>query len=261
MEQHHKEAIDKFMKQYQNDSHVEAILLAGSLAHGYAKPTSDIDIILIVDNEEYEQRKRDNNLAFCLLDICTYQGGYIDCKITSIDALKTIAMKGSDAARFAFKDAQILTSKSNDIGSVLKEVCNFPKEKKDERKYRFVCQLLAWKWYMSQAEEKNSRYLVYLSAQKIILFASRIILNFNEMLYPYHKWLLKETERAEKKPEGFMAVLNGFTDNPTFETAQQLVDMLLGYLGLIEKEIDWPNQFMIDSEMNWLYHEAPIDDL
>ncbi len=32
-----------------------------------------------------------------------------------------------------------------------------------------------------------------------------MILNHNRLLYPFHKWLLKETEKAEHKPEKFMA--------------------------------------------------------
>lgn len=46
-----------------------------------------------------------------------------------------------------------------------------------------------------------------------------MILNRNEALYPYHKWLLAETQRASLRPEGFL------------------------------------------SEMNWLTHEASVDDL
>lgn len=261
MEQHHKEAIQQFMKRYEHHSNVIAILLGGSLAHGYAKPDSDIDIILVMDNIEYERRKRENQLAFSLWDICNYEGGYIDCKITSIELLYEIAVKGSDATRYAFKDAQVLTAKNNEIYSLLNEICRFPQEKKSERQFRFVCQLLAWKWYMSQAELKNNKYLVYLSAQKIILFASRIILNENEMLFPYHKWLLEEVKRAEKKPDQWEDLLYGFSDHPSLDAAQRLVDTILGYIGVEESKIDWPNQFMTDSEMNWLYHEPPVDDL
>lgn len=261
MEQHHKEAIEQFMKLYKQNSYVIAILLTGSLAHGYAKPDSDIDIILVVDNTEYERRKRENQLAFSLWDICNYEGGYIDCKITNIELLHEVAAKGSDASRYAFKDAQVLTSNNNEIYSVLNEIYRFPQEKKAERQFRFVCQLLAWKWYMSQAEHKKNKYLLYLSAQKIILFASRTVLNENEMLFPYHKWLLEELKKAEKKPDKFEDLLWSFSENPSFASAQLLVDTLLGYIGIEENKIDWPNQFMIDSEMNWLYHEPPVDDL
>ncbi len=89
----------------------------------------------------------------------------------------------------------------------------------------------------------------------------RVVFNKNEALYPYHKWLLEETERISLKPENFDDLLEKLLLTPSFKTAEKLTEVLLEFLGLKEKEVDWPNQFMVDSEMNWLDHEAPIDDL
>jgi hypothetical protein len=100
-----------------------------------------------------------------------------------------------------------------------------------------------------------------LSTQKLVLFASRVILNSNEALYPYHKWLLEETRRAPMKPGGLTDMLDEFLHHPSFERAQQVSDTVLGFVGVKEQEVDWPNQFLVDSEMNWLAHEAPVDDL
>jgi hypothetical protein len=220
-----------------------------------------MDIIIVVNEDEYAIRKRENTLAFSLWDICRYEGGYVDCKVTSLAAMKAVAEKGSDAARYAYKDAVVLFSCTDAIRSVVDAIARFPKHDKSARQHRFVCQLLAWKWYMSQAEQKKNAYLTHLACQKITLFASRIILNHNEMLYPYHKWLLAEIVKAPEKPVGFDALIASFIEIPAYALAEKITNDVLGFIHVSEKNADWPNQFMIDSEMTWVDHESPIDDL
>ncbi|EDY84271.1 hypothetical protein VDG1235_3902 [Verrucomicrobiia bacterium DG1235] len=258
---HHQTALDKFLSLYQAKQEFIGILLAGSLAHGYETADSDIDIILVATEDEYRKRSQDQKLAFSLWDICEYKNGYIDCKVVSLDSLKEVAAKGSDAARYAFKDSQLLHSRSHQLAPILSQVSQFPADQQPDRQHRFTCQLLAWKWYLSQAEQKNNPYLRHLAAQKITLFACRIILNENSMLFPYHKWLLEETKRAPQQPTKFQSLIDSFLQSPTFETAQSIADCILEFIQLKEKEVDWPNQFMTDSELNWLHHPPPVDDL
>lgn len=85
---HHKEAIDIFVKRYSDDPTIQVILLGGSIANGFAKSDSDVDLIIIVNTEEFLNRKKENKLAFSIWDICTYENGYVDVKMIDIDFLK-----------------------------------------------------------------------------------------------------------------------------------------------------------------------------
>lgn len=238
-----------------------ALLLAGSLAHGLAGALSDVDIVLVATEEEYARRQAAGTLTFSLWDICQYEGGYVDCKVVSPGTLEEIAERGSDPSRYAFQGAQILRSRIAGLEPLLTRVTRFPVEQKASRQTRFVSQILAWKWYLSQAEAKANSYLMYLSTQKLVLFLCRTLLNANERLYPYHKWLLAETARVPRKPGDFDGRLQRFLGEPTFAGAQHLADLVLGFVGLKEKEVNWPQQFLVDSELNWVDHEAPVDDL
>ena len=261
MEKHHQESIAKFIGIYQNDPTILAILLGGSIAHGFAKPDSDIDVTIIVDEAEYQKRKQENKLAFSLWDICNYPGGYVDCKVVSSDFLRMIIDRGSDPARYAYKDSNILFSRIDDLQKILEDIGRFPIRVKNTRRIRFVSQLLAWKWYYSEAIKKQNQYLIYLSLQKIILFACRIILNENNLLYPYHKWLLSVVRNARNKPEGFDESIEQVMAEHTPDFVKQFCDDVLHFVGVDEKLLDWPNQFLLDSELNWVEHEAPVDDL
>lgn len=261
MENHHKEAIDIFLSRYKDDPSILAILLGGSIAHGFAKPNADIDVLLVVSEAEYERRKKENQLAFSIWDICNYDGGYVDCKAVSIAFMQLIAEKGSDPARYAFKDAVILHNKVDELASLLEKVTTYPKDQIAERRHRFASQLLAWKWYYSEAVKKENHYLIHLAISKFTLFACRLILNENQRLYPYHKWMLAETKRAAAKPAGFDDRLDHILKEPNWELIQTFTNDLLAFLHLEEKNIDWPSQFLLDSEWNWLEHEPPVDDL
>jgi len=261
MEKHHQEAIDKFVEIYKKGPTILAILLGGSIAHGFANANADIDVCLLVDSQEFQKRKAANQLAFSLWDICTYEHGYVDCKIVDLELLTKIAQQGSDPARYAFKDNKILFSRLDNLEEILSQVTGYPQDKKAERRNRFAAQLLAWKWYYSEGLKKQNNYLVYLSLQKIVLFSSRIILNENELLYPYHKWLLRVVETADRKPEGFLKKVDELLEQHTLERVNSFCLEVLVFINFTEQTVDWPNYFLKDSEQNWLAHEPPIDDL
>jgi predicted nucleotidyltransferase len=261
MEKHHRDAIAKFVDIYAIQESVLAILVVGSIAHGFEKPNSDIDVILVVDDDEYESRVRNGKLAFSLQDLCTYEGGYVDCKVVNLSFLNLVSKQGSDAARYAFEGAQVEFSRIPDLEGTLEHVVKFPVEEQGSRRHRFISQVLAWRWFFSQGVEKDDHYLMSLAANKLILFGCRIILNENEMLFPFHKWLIARTREAKKKPERFDAIIEKLASRPDYEVAKELVELLLEFLGLEEKSVDWPNQFMVDTEFNWLYKQTPVDDL
>ena len=261
MEKNHQEAIDKFLELYTKDETILAMLLSGSIAHGFSVYDSDIDIILIVRTDEYLRRKGQNKLAFSLWDICTYENGYIDCKVIDINFLDKVKSSGSDPARYAFRDNKILYSKVENLQKILDEITKYPINQQDERRKRFASQLLAWKWYYSEALKKKNKYLVYLSIQKIVLFTSRIILNENQLLYPFHKWMLKVLETAENKPLNLMKRIEDLFKNHSLEMVNSFCTEILDFINFTEKTVDWPNYFLKDSEQNWIEHEAPVDDL
>ena len=261
MAPHHAQAVERFVAKYGADDAFVALLLVGSLAHRFATPASDVDVLLVATEAEFERRQGERRLAFVERDLCGYAGGYVDCKIASLPLLRRVADRGSDPARYAFADATILASRAPELGELIARITRFPVEEKAARERRFLCQVLAWTWYVGQAEAHRDAYLMATATQKLVLFACRVVLNHNERLYPYHKWLVRETVRAPLQPEAFEARLRDLLERPSLTAAQHLQDAVLAFAGEAGRDLDWSTQFMVDSELNWLHHEAPIDDL
>ena len=261
MEAHHQESLQLFLDRYTSDPEVQAILLGGSISHGYAKPNSDIDVNIVVGPQEFAARKAEGTLAFAIKDICTYEGGYVDCKIVSRELLESVAQKGSDPARYAFAHAKIVYSKIPDLAEVLERIGRFPSDQQATRRDRFAAQLLAWRWYHSEGIAKENRYLQTLGAANLVLFACRLVLNENELLFPYHKWMLRVCADARRKPADFDADLDRLMNHPKQDFVDSFCAKLLAFVRVDEAELDWPNHFLRDSEQTWVDHEAPIGDI
>jgi len=261
MHAHHQQPLELFVNRCKDDPAILAIVLGGSIAHGFAQPESDIDIILVVEETEYLKRREENKLAFCVLDICTYAGGYIDCKVVSLSFLNKIIERGSDPARYAFQDSRIVWSKVDDLSEIMERVTRYPMQEADSRRMRFASQILAWKWYYGEAVKKQNLYLKTLAIQKITLFACRLVLNENRMLYPYHKWLLNVVRAAPRQPDEFDSSIERLLAHHSQDDVNAFCLQTLQFVGLDGSSLDWPNYFLHDSELNWITHEAPIDDL
>lgn len=261
VEKHHQESLDNYLEVCRNDESILAVLLVGSIAHGFDRPDSDVDLCLVVDPDEFSRRKAAHKLAFSVREYCTWEGGYLDCKVVDVDFLKQVAESGSDPARYAFKDSRIVYTKLPDLEQLLADIVTYPAADIETRRDRFASQILAWKWYYSEGVKKENLYLRNLAVHKLVLFGTRIVLNENRMLYPFHKWMLRVLASCDRTPEGFIGAINDLLANHTLEKVNSYCDMVFAFIGYTDQSVDWPNWFMSDSEQNWIEHEAPIDDL
>ena len=69
--------------------------MVGSVARGTARPTSDVDVYLVVTDEAYADARAAGMIAAVSQDGVTYPGGYVDIKLASTRYL-TKAVEGAD---------------------------------------------------------------------------------------------------------------------------------------------------------------------
>jgi predicted nucleotidyltransferase len=261
MHPHHSQSIQNVREYFERDPEVQALLLSGSIAHGFQTPASDIDIMIFVREADYQKRLRSGQLHFFSRDLCTYEGGYVDGKYLSVNFVEQILEKGSEPARFAFEGSQVLFSRVDGFAEDICRIAEYPISEKAERIRRFYAQFETWHWYCGEALSKENSYLLGMSVSKLILFGGRLILAHNEMLYPYHKWFLKVLERAREKPSDLMACIQALTETPTAEKVEAFYETVKSFQPWNDNPYHWPVQFLFDSELNWLDGRTPVDDL
>lgn len=261
MHPHHTQSIQNVTDYFQRDPEVLALILGGSIAHGFETPTSDVDIMIIVSDEDYKKRLASNEVHFFNRELCTYEGGYVDGKYTSLHFIKQVMEKGSEPARFAFAGSRILFSKIDGLAEILQQVTCYQTSEKAERIKRFYAQFEAWHWYCQESIRLKNEYLLGTSVSKLILFSGRLILAYNELLYPYHKWFLRVLDGAKNKPDGMLEAIHQLSLSPTTENVEALYEIVKNFQPWSDNPYGWPTQFMFDSELNWLDGKTPVDDL
>lgn len=262
MHKHHAESIENTKKYFLANSSALALLLSGSIAHGFEDADSDVDILIVLSNEEYEKLVMSGSrLTFKSFELCTYSGGFVDGKYISIDFVRRVAAQGSEPARFGFDGAKILFSRVEGLEELLKEVVMYPTSQKEARIVKFRAQLEAWHWYCSEGRKRDNPYLLGIAASKLVLFGTRLILAHNEMLFPFHKWMLKVLEQAPEKPDGIADCIDKLSRNPTSENVETFYEMIKNFRNWEESPNGWGSQYMLDVELNWMDGTTPVDDL
>lgn len=258
---HHAATLRRTTEYFEKAPEVTGLILGGSIAHGFCSPESDVDVMIVVSDEEHRDRLRAGRTCFFSRELCTYEGGYIDGKYVSEGFLREVAARGSEPARYAFKDAQVLFSRGPALAGLIERAARYPVEDKASRIVRFQAQLEAWRWYSGEALKRRDIPLLRTAVSKLTLFGGRIVLAHNELLYPYHKWFLRVLESAPDKPAGIMPLIDALATEPTSERIEQFARMIREHKTWEIGEAAWGAQFMQDSELNWLNAPPPIDDL
>lgn len=259
---HHEGSIAKVKAHFEADPSVLALLLTGSIAHGFESPESDVDVAIVISDEQLaslvENSKR---YTYKNHELCTYPKGYVDGKFVSVEFMRRVAQDGSEPARFAFEGARVLFSRIEGLEELLKEVVKYPVAGKRKRMVSFRAEVEAWNWYCSEARKRDNPYLLSLSAAKLALFGTRLILAHNEVLYPFHKWMLKVLEGVTEKPEGMVQCVEELCRNPTEENVRAFYEMVTGFREWEEGPNGWGTEFMKDVELAWMNGSASVDDL
>jgi hypothetical protein len=257
---HHRETLDRVTARFADDSAVRGVLLVGSIAHGFEIPQSDVDIMLVLSEPDFAARERDGTLAFLDLESANYDGGYVDIKCTSIAQMQRVRESGSEPARFAFEGAVPLISRDDGLADLIAEIARYPLENKLENIARFHAQLQAWKWYSGEALKHDNTYLLSHSINNLILFGGRMILAENATLYPYHKWFLRVLSGVADLPDGLMELIDTLLRDRQPADIERFFEAITAYRTWPE-DLNWPNRFMIDSEMTWMTGHTPVADL
>jgi len=261
MYKHHEETIHNITEKLKKRDDVLAVMVSGSIAHGFETENSDVDLLILISDEDYRKRAKNRRLQYYEKESCTYEAGYIDGKYVCLDFMKQVAERGSEPARFAFEGCIVTYSKVDGLEELLRQIVRYPVEKKGENIKRFYAQFEAWKWYCEEALKHQNCYLLTHSAANFVLFAGRLILAHNEVLYPYHKWFMRVLSGAREKPSNLMEYIDSLLKQPSRENVLRLYHSVKEFRQWEKDGEDWPILFMEDSEWNWMNGNPPVSDL
>lgn len=258
MYEHHQLAIDNITRTIEAMPNVLGLIIDGSVAHGLAKADSDIDVMIVVSEDEYQSRVEGGTHVWCSDQDCKhYEGGYMDAKFVSPSFIRAVGERGTEIARFAFKDGWLAFSRLPELPGLLEAACRYPEEGVEERIKSFHAQMFGWMWYYGEGVRKGFPYLIRRSSTQVALFGARLILARNRMLYPYHKWLPTMLSKAVDKPENIMELFDAVVDTAQPQALHAFTEAIDGMGGWGITRDEWGPRFVHDAELNWM--RGPVD--
>ena len=259
LQAHHLKVIERLKEIFQDDPRFLALLVGGSLVKGWGSVNSDVDIVLIATEEEYARRVKSDDLGYLNFEICDYPDGYVDGKIINEAFLHDVAKRGSEPARAAFRNVQIAFSHLPHLDELLKRIPVYQEDEREAKMRSFYCHVQAHHWFIGEAEKRQSIYLMTHATSEMVFYSARLLLAYNRILYPFHKWMLRALEDAPEKPADFFLLAEALLKEGTTANAKALWDCINNFRDWNIHD-SWGVRFMHDSEWNWRDGRTPIAD-
>ncbi len=236
------------------------LVVAGSVAHGLATASSDLDVMLVFSDAAAAARIEQEQLTVFDETLADYEGGYLDGKVIALSFIDEVASHGSEPARWAFEDAFVAFSRIEGLEARISAAAAYPEHERDEKLRDFVGHVVLMEWFMREADKRRDRYLAVFAGSRLALYAGRAVLAQNRMLYPYHKWFLHQLEHAPLKPDNLLAQIDALLTGPSIETAAELAVSVTSFIGLDLTMKEAVARFMRRSEWNWRDGRPPLED-
>lgn len=260
MRLHHKQTIDRLVKHFKADENYLALIVGGSIARSLELENSDVDVILVATEEEYARRQAQDALAYFSSEFCDYPGGYVDFKIVNLKYLREAASQGSEPTRWAFKGAYVAYSHLEGLQELIETIPIYHDSEQVEKLKSYYSQVLILIYFVKEATKRPNPYLLSYATSNLALFAAKLILAHNKMLFPGHKWLMEEVKRAKKKPDNFIELIDQLLKAPALDKAIALKDCVAAYQNWGLTYDQALTRFIEDVELNWRFGKPPVAD-
>ena len=257
----HQRAISRLVDAYEDDERFLALIIGGSVAKGCARPDSDVDFMIVADDEEFARRDAADDLFINRRDLCDYEGGFVDGKVIDLAYLRDVAACGNEPSRAAFRGVFTAFCHHREIEDILPAIPVYPERGHEQRIKAFYSMAFIQNWLMGEATRHDNPYTTLRAASQLALYAGRLILAHNRVLFPYHKWLTQALEEVPDKPAGFMASLAALNTAPSARTAEQLFDGLRRFQDWGVEDLEAYMWFLREVEWGWRSGKASLEDL
>ena len=259
--EHHRSTIERATDRLRARDDVLAVIVGGSIAHGFATPTSDVDLMIVIDDAAWGHRFAAGQLTELDYDSPTYEGGYVDAKFVSAAFIREVAARGSENARFAFDGAVVAWSRIDGLEALVGDAARYPAEGVEDRMRSFRAHLRYWAWMYEEGDRTGNGFVTAMAAPNVVLFAGRLILAHNRVLYPGYKWLVRVLRNVLEQPPGLLPAIDAVVARPDRAAVDALFALVAGFRDWGLGTQTWAARVVDDTELAWLRGRPPIADL
>ena len=223
MRKHHLDSIEKLKEYFLPMDGMIAIVLDGSVVKGNAREDSDIDAVIVVTEEKYQELEKVNRLAEVITGYCTYEGGYFDIKYKTKAMLEEAALHASEPTRNAYVKAKVIYSTDEEIAGIVEKISAYPEHELQDKIACFNANLQLNRDYFMACVKPENRYMRAHIAQEIVYSVYRLILAENRVLFPCNRRLEEAVKGCPHRPDNIIELGNAFLSDITKDTCEKFV--------------------------------------
>ena len=202
---HHEDTIAAYAAQVIDQPDTLALIVVGSVARGTARPTSDVDVYLVVTDDAFAAAQSAGRVAYIDTDAATYDS-YVDIKLASPRYLERAVAHADDPTRASFLDARIVFDHTGSMAAAVARIVTLPDGVWQRRVHAYRCQArLYGGYFLEQAYERGDEFLLRHSAVHLGLSVGRAALAVNRILFQGQKYLAATLPQLADLPDGFLA--------------------------------------------------------
>jgi predicted nucleotidyltransferase len=254
----HKTAIEMIIHDAKKHKYILGVILIGSLAKNTGNKDSDVDLIVVVDDDEFNKRKFEKNY-FCgtIFDKSKYSV-YIDGKIVNKKYLEILWTEGSHSAKNTFSNVELLYSKDSAIEDLLKKVDkkNYCKEENIRKFYSLM------KSYKFKADDDIENIIqVKHSIFYSVFFACRLVLEHNNIYYPCIKNMENELKNCKEKPNEFLEKMHKVLTTLSIKELEKFYETTEEYFKEYRFDDNIRKGYVIENEDYWFFNVRPYSEI
>lgn len=228
MYKHHEESLQNLIDYFKQKQEVIALVLGGSVAKGCEREDSDLDVMVIIDDLEYEKKVASNTVAETIKGHCTYEGGYFDIKYMTKNYLLKATQCGSEPTRNSFLKSRVLFSNDEEIDSIVARIPIFQEAEYDKKMLSFYSDFwLNYNYFWKSCPIDG--YMKLRVASEIIYCIYRMILQQNRILFPCNRNMELFVENSSDKPYNIVRLAREFIKNMDNESCEDFVNSFLAW--------------------------------
>jgi hypothetical protein len=254
---HHEDTIAAYAAHVIDQPDTLALIVVGSVARGTARPTSDVDVYLVVTDDAFAAAQSASRVAYLDTEAATYDS-YVDIKLASPRYLERAVAHADDPTRASFLDARIVFDHTGSMAAAAARIVTLPDDVWQRRVRAYRCQArLYGGYFLRQAHARNDRFLLQHSAVHLCFAVGRVALAVNRTLFQGQKYLGATLSELANLPDGFLSAWHGVLADPTPDSAAVLIEMVDVWQGGPLSLEDTLSTFIIDNELVWLNGTVP----
>ena len=253
-----EQTIEMAINDVKRHDFILGLILIGSLAKNKGNKDSDVDFIVVVNDEEYEKRKLSKNYFCGTLFEQTNYPVHIDGKIVNKNYLKKIWSEGNECVKNTFSKIKLLYSCDPEINEIINNF-DIINNNKNENIKKFYALMKSNKFKVD--DDLNNIIQVKYCIFYTVFFACRLVLEHNDIYYPCIKNMEKELNKCKNKPDNFIENMHKVLGTYSFDDLESFYKITEEYFNEYRFDDNIRKGYVIENEDYWFFNEKPYSEI